>query len=753
MWFVHPGIMAVSAALALSPVVIHLINRRRHRVEPWAATMFLLRAHRASQKRILLDHWLLLALRTLVLIALGVTIARPFVSSPRTGWMSTTVAQDRVIVLDDSLSMRARREDGLTAFDAARAEAIELLDAMKDRDRAALVTASLPAAAAVDHPVHDAAIVRQLLDSARCSAEATDLVGALDRADDVLSRGAGSVGSRTVYVFTDRTASSIPTAATGRSHEHIDRVVVVDLGPIIRRNLSLHGLRMESPVIGPGTPVRIAYRVTNEADEPSEGAKVQISVDGELIATRTVGSLAPRAVYDDHAEVTFESSGGHVVVASLQSTAGDALSEDDVCRLAVEVTDRLPVLLVEGDTAARAIDQSLFYLRTAVTSKSVVDETSAERSGGFFQCRAIAPGDIESELLGDFRVVVLGDVPRLSSRAWQRLHRFVNDGGGLVMVLGEGVDANHYNEFAFQMTSKPEAVANSNASINLKPQESSSAPIASDVPEPASWAAIGDAGPPTGDDARHHLQIVDAAHPIVADFQGSDDGGLTFAKFKGYRRLIVPATGDSPDGIATLVPLQFSTGDPALLTRRIGRGRVVVVPAGLTMKESSLPAMPDFVPFALGLTAFAAGEDAARLNLYAGQPLVSRPRSIALNEAIAVLRPDGTAGSANVEPAADALALRFDQTDEPGVYRMKQGDVVELFAVNVREDESDLRAADDQAVRNFFGDETAILRAVSEPDARVVRAAATEFAGPAMYLLVLLVLVETFVATNAGPKS
>lgn len=716
--------------------------------------MFLLRAHRASQKRILLDHWLLLALRTLILVALGVAIARPFLSGPRASWMSAKAAQDRVIILDDSLSMRARRDDGMSSFDAARRQAQKLLDAMKDRDRVALVTTSVPARAAVDHPIHDANIVRQWLENARCSAMTGDVASALHVADEVLGRGNAELGSRTVYVLTDRCASALNDSpvSSAASHANIDRVVVVDVGPAARRNLSLRNPRLETPVVGLHVPIRMAYEVVNQSDIEA-GGRVRISVDGRLAVTRSIESVSPRAASVDRADVSFDSPGCHVVTLSLESEGGDALLDDDTIRLAVEVPGTMPVLLVEGNPSKPSVEQDLFFFRVALSSQTGVSENQVGPADRAFLTRVVSPADLETELLTETRVVVLGNVSHLSTGAWERLNRFVASGGGLIMLLGPNVDAAHYNRFAFSV--REEGSELPGGPRHRTGQSGDPAATASSNDAASSdqgWLTIGATLAIEDGAPERTLRLDDSTHPIFTDFTGFDDGGLKTAKFRQFHRL-EPAAGDaSPTNDMVDVPVRFDTGESAMVERRAGQGRVIVMASGLTVESSSLPAMPDFVPFILNLTAFAAGDDSARLNRKTGEPITTRGRSMAMNEPVTVVEPDGTSAAAAVEPSGDALVLRYDGTNEAGVYRMTQGGGVELFAVNIRDDESDLRAADDQAVRAFFGPDTSITKSISEPEARVIRRGASEFGGVAMYLLVALVLVETFVATNSGPR-
>src|SRR6266849_1762245 len=56
------GIGAVSI-----PVIIHLINRKRYKIVPWAAMRFLLAAQKQTRKRMRIEQLLLLLVRMLIL--------------------------------------------------------------------------------------------------------------------------------------------------------------------------------------------------------------------------------------------------------------------------------------------------------------------------------------------------------------------------------------------------------------------------------------------------------------------------------------------------------------------------------------------------------------------------------------------------------------------------------------------------------------------------------------------------------------
>ncbi|MEO1528358.1 MAG: BatA domain-containing protein [Planctomycetota bacterium] len=101
--------------LALLPIVIHLLHRRRHPVVPWAATMFLRRATATRRGPARLRRYLVLGSRVLIVVALVVAFARPLSSTSfgvAVGKGSGRQASS-VVILDRSPSMQRRLGNAL----------------------------------------------------------------------------------------------------------------------------------------------------------------------------------------------------------------------------------------------------------------------------------------------------------------------------------------------------------------------------------------------------------------------------------------------------------------------------------------------------------------------------------------------------------------------------------------------------------------------------------------------------------------
>src|SRR5262249_34305348 len=93
-------------AAAAAPLLIHLWSRHRFREAPWAAMQFLLAAMRKNARRLQLQQWLLLAVRTLIILLVVLAVAEPYGERLLAG--SSAGPSHKIIVIDGSYSMAYR---------------------------------------------------------------------------------------------------------------------------------------------------------------------------------------------------------------------------------------------------------------------------------------------------------------------------------------------------------------------------------------------------------------------------------------------------------------------------------------------------------------------------------------------------------------------------------------------------------------------------------------------------------------------
>ena len=183
MTFLSPLLLWFLAAASV-PVIIHLLNKRRHKTVQWAAMQFLLKATRESRGKKKLRHILILTCRALGIAALAFAVARPVVSG-LLGWGAGTI-DTVVLVLDRSASMELRSGDG----QAAKRDLVlqKVRDAMADLGNPRLVLIDSASGKAQEIPSPD--ILTEI--SATSATDSTaDFPALISTAAEVLSSATG----------------------------------------------------------------------------------------------------------------------------------------------------------------------------------------------------------------------------------------------------------------------------------------------------------------------------------------------------------------------------------------------------------------------------------------------------------------------------------------------------------------------------------------------------------------------------------
>jgi hypothetical protein len=183
--------------LAGLPLVIHLFRRRRAAVVPFPDIRLLQQIQNSAVRPSRIKEYLLLAVRTLILIILALSLARPMVSLNLPGWLSGAT-QTCVIIMDNSASMAADDQDA-TMLDRAKRNAIQFVKAMGSNAKVAVVS-SVPGNPVIcGLSVPDRA--EQVLEALPQTELGTDLDGAISAADRILEN-ARSTGGR-ILIFSD----------------------------------------------------------------------------------------------------------------------------------------------------------------------------------------------------------------------------------------------------------------------------------------------------------------------------------------------------------------------------------------------------------------------------------------------------------------------------------------------------------------------------------------------------------------------
>ncbi|MFQ5491802.1 MAG: BatA domain-containing protein, partial [Phycisphaerae bacterium] len=452
--FVHPSLAGAAVAVAAIPWIIHLINRRRYKRVRWAAMGFLLAANQKSLRRIRLENWLLLLVRTLVISGLALAVARPFFSGGTLLGLGDAT-RHHILLIDNSLSATARdtpsaeEEIGLATVSAA----LKLMSSVPRSDALSVVTLASPAQPLLDHAAYDRRLIRQQVGRIRPTQRATDLAGGLTAALQILVDSPSAPENRVVYLISDQADTAWRTAgstakpdrhpavvAARRVSESAKLVLVPTTGPQ-RDNLAVTELRSLEGLPGIGRPIRLTTTVTNFGRRPASGVTLQARRGDRIERRLALPMIEPGASRDLTFSIQADQAGPLGLELRLDAPAPDALPADNLRTCSLQVFDSVPVLLVDGRPGAGRFEGQTGYLSTALSPVSQPGETS------LLSPKTITELELAGEVLAGYRLIVLCNVQRLEETVWARLTEFVSDGGGLLIFTGDAVNASNYNRY------------------------------------------------------------------------------------------------------------------------------------------------------------------------------------------------------------------------------------------------------------------------------------------------------------------
>jgi len=680
---VNPA-LAWGLLAALVPLAIHLLFRRRPRPMPFPAIDFILRARRETERRLRLKKLLLFAARTLLVAAVAAALARPRLQKPEQASAAVARGPSAVaIVLDASASMGYRLRGG-TLFERARADALEVLDALSGEEPASVLVCGGPAAPAAPPPTFDKSAMRRVLSEAELTAGYADMTACVGAAVRALSdSGTGALLGKRVVVATDLTASAwrldapAPMVQTAQGRQRPEVTILDAARGAELPNIALTDLTAEpDPAVGPR-----GYRVTatvtarggsrgseKKGGEPAGDVELQLHAGPPQapIAIRSYAQLPKGGAARKALAYRFPQGGPAALSVTL--SPGDALEVDDARVVTVVVPRDVKALVVNGAPSPVRYRDEAFFVEAALSSPA----------------SPVRPTVLDGESLGkarfaDYDVVFLLNVRSVGSKAAE-LREFVEKGGGLFVAMGDEVDADLYNAELGALLPRPLHVVKTAA----------------------------ERGAPGGSARAARFADVDWSHPALQIFTGAAREGFEGVRTWKYM-LLKPV---EKKGAGERVLVSYDDGAPALVEARRGQGRVMLYTSTADRSWSDWTIRTSFLPAVQRIAAWLSGGLEERRD---APSVVNAPRALSPGEnqrLEAVVAPDGreTPPSALQRNAAGAATF---VPDRPGLWQVKveergqtRLDPRLAFAVLPDPRESDTTRLDPQELTAYFGGAT-----------------------------------------------
>ncbi|MCI0378878.1 MAG: BatA domain-containing protein [Gemmataceae bacterium] len=492
--FTNPGYLAAAGALVSAPIIIHLINRMRYKRIRWAAMEFLLKAQKRMRKRLIIEQLILLALRCILVALVGLLVMR-FV-----GFSFADIGAKpglHIVLLDDTLSTSDEWKQGESLRDAFT---IAKNDVLVDKIVKGISQSSasdrlmiIPLAKLGYERELQPKIYEKLNDGGKleelkkdvAQMEASKLhVPVLTGVRKVQELVTAYPESRiTFHILSDfrQREWSLPDAealhkllvemAKDRPDLKIRLIDAVHPYrtsgqggvPLAHDNVGIVDLVAGTRVAGKDMPVAFTLTLANYSAREAEvnvviyedktgNERHDVDFNPPMPIKIPAGSTDVKVNFDMRfspairaGETYFEQISARLESAHRGKLENDGLAHDNVRHAAVEMRDKVPVLLVDGQGArGRLENNDSFFIRTAIIS---VPGSSYEVEYGDELGASIPTKVLERSDLRKFPTIFFLNVREFTPKQLANLENYVKEGGGVAFFMGPQItDANYYNK-------------------------------------------------------------------------------------------------------------------------------------------------------------------------------------------------------------------------------------------------------------------------------------------------------------------
>jgi len=695
------AILFTGAALVGLPILLHLIMKQEPKRLPFPALRFLKQKQKTNQRKLRLRHFLLLALRMLLIALFCLTLYQPTLILSEGLNLAAEQPVDAVFIIDTSPSMGYRIGDR-SRLDDAKARALTLLNDLPANSRVAIIDPGDPEALLPAWEPSLASARERLEQLGETQAAAQPLTAGLAAAYRLLGcpeeePESATASPRLVVIFSDRTAASWESSRGNDLKALQARLpqppplanLFVDVGVDTPANVAITSVSVTPQQIPAQQPVNLTVTIQSTGVDVPSGA-VQCRLLGNQppqVRPFQLTAGTPQAV-----TFTFNDLPIGFHQAEIRLETPDALLIDNRRFLTFRVGESRPVL-----TIADQPDDAIYW-------------KLAHQTKGEFEIVIRTPeqASVPEFGLNRYEAVVLLSVAEPSPLLWEKLSTYVNQGGQLLIIPGgpEQLRVSAYDPGR-----------NAAAAALMPGKLASVIDVSTERPAGVEWL----------------LDERSMRHPLLAPFKAWRlRGNVDF--LKNPRRVWTYWRVEAaPDAVVVRYdwPAEPQQRDPAILERTVGRGRVLMLTTRMdspweprrrwhnyweTAGSSWAVVFPNLV-----LTYLAGDTSQANLNFQAGSPVLVPLQTTAPTGTAApklLLEGPGISGTdatPEIDPGQRELRLSGSQTRNPGNYvlRTESGDWRTAFSLNLPAEESDLSRIPDEIITEILGP-AAIIPATRE---------------------------------------
>lgn len=642
------SILLYGLAAATIPILIHLFTRQKLKKIKFSSLEFLKEMKHEKIRRVKLRQILLIILRTLIILFLVLTFARPAIKGTLTPSMSSSAKTSVAIILDNTLSM-AREVDGRQLFDIAKEKAEKIIEFIKPGDEVYFFLPHYPGGVIQIGPKYNLESVKQIIQVTDISYKSTDFMDAILMAQEVLTHSKNI--NREIYFLTDLQKigfRQLPEAISPVLKADI-KFYLLPLTSDVENNLGIQKVEFGNQIFEKDKSTEINATIKNYGQSVERNKLVQLFLGGRRSAQATI-NLKP----GESQKISF-----HIIPEDVGFQSGSVLLEDDNLSrdnrrfFTFYVPLEIKVLLVGKS------ETDLHHLKLALQPSH---ETSST-----ITIQTCLSDQLITQRLSQFDAVIFSNAPTIDGIVLQNLSDFVSSGGGIMLFLGSDVDLRNYNDHFIKQFELPKFTE----SVGMFGNKNS-------------FISFGK---------------IDFSHPIFSNVFESNKKHVESPQFYFSFKI------DEKTDIDPII--NYNNDYPCFFEVKREKGRILVFTTALDFNWSDLAIKGIFVPILNRSVSYLAGStDMTRAELLIGDEIIHSSSEIKSEWELEMKLPNESRIRIRPKIQKEKFLIHFTETELPGSYELyNRNNKIGQWAVNVASEESDVQPISIDLLKEKLGSE------------------------------------------------
>lgn len=532
--------------------------------------------------------------------------------------------------------------NGSSLFLLAKERAMDIAHLLRSGDEAYVLTATDTTSEVYDRPFHDSDVLEKAISDIKLNYRATDLSAAIELARRLVEQSINI--NKEIYIISDLQQTSFSSDSLLPAASDI-RLYVAPLSSKSVHNLAIENVELTTTIVERGKVAQVVATVVNTGTQNANNAFAQLFVNDKPVAQLSF-QVAAGAATTQVFRFTVEKSGFSSARLVLED---DDLLADNERAFSFYVPENVRI----GLSSLQPDD--LFYTSLVLDPGTIGPE--------YYSVHNISLANLPYTDLSQMDALLLANIPRFDRQLAEKLKQFVEEGGGLILVLGENIDIRAYNSILCTTLALPQFVD-----------------IIGSLDRSSEFT----------------LGTYDLAHPIFWGIFENNEAEITKPRF--HFAVKVAATADI-DPI-----MNYSNGDPMLFEKKLGQGTVLVVTTGFDEQLSDITHRTIFAPLMIRLVGYAGtAKQVTTGALAVGGEIRFKISPGDINKTLEMSHPGKKYDRLQPIMTANGAWIQYTQTTVPGLYELlADGNVLNVWSVQLDPRESMLESIDRKRLQEGY---------------------------------------------------